>query len=40
MKELKGLKNEKGLHKLHEVSEALVKGPTHQIIDPLRKGKK
>jgi hypothetical protein len=40
MKELKGLKNEKSLHKLHEVSEALVKGPAHQVIDPFKKGKK
>jgi hypothetical protein len=33
-------KDDKGLHQLHEMSEALQKGPAHQILDPLKKGKK
>jgi len=32
--------HESGLHEVGELSAALVKGPEHQIIDPLRKGKK
>jgi hypothetical protein len=34
------MKDAKGLNDLKKVSDALVKGPTHQIIDPLKKGKK
>ena len=33
-------RHEGSLHEVAELSAALVKGPEHQIIDPLRKGKK
>jgi hypothetical protein len=34
-------KDDRGLHKLHEVSEALQANSKHQILDPLaKKGKK
>lgn len=33
-------RGQKDMNKVHEISEALVKGPAHQVIDPLKKGKK